>query len=398
MNVLTGNTRWVKTTIGIVLILLLFPACESPTGGDFVRPYVTFSGIPDTQEANDDTLLVNHDILLNAQDNEGIEKVELYIIYLTGPDSVIPVQAFNSVDKEADLSYTWAIDNNVLSGQYKLLAGIFDDVGNYYQEFRTILVRGLIPGDVAMSGNVDLNGTALADAQVSWYYAASGSVLPTPGARNSGVSLGDGRYKLLSLSPDTSAYGPTAYAFGEYTTASELYKFYDSTPIAVDSNTTYPSINLGIHDGDRNYDQLQINNISPTTPQEIFVDTSSQFLNKAEFSLDYSFRAADAGPAVPGSQDAWLVIGVGGRENTLIVDSTAVLVPLGVRDTIGFTAGVSAALTFQISAPKTTPNESYEVFATFVYANTAGGARNIYYDKVDSGNTIKVGDISVLIQ
>lgn len=385
-----------KILLGTVLLLIIgFFSCETPTGGDYVRPYVTFSDIEDLDGVPDDTLLTSRDINLQAEDNEGIDRVELYVIYLTGTDTILPVKTFSGIDKESNLSYTWNIDNSVRSGEYKVLAAIHDEVGNYYQEFRNILVRGFAEGDAAISGRVTRNGSNLAGAKISWKYAGTDSIRPNPLSRASGVSRASGQCVLLGLSPDTTRFAASAYAFGDYVSEREVIRFYNNTPMPVDSNNSITNVDFGIDDAQRNYDQLQLSNVLPADPVEIFIDTNSVFIDTAHFSFDYVFKAADASGATPAQTQAWLVVGI---ENNPIATLNGTAVSLGQRSTIGFEPGVSGSLALDMIGPRVTPNETYNVYASFVFAANVNAARNAYINRYDAGDVVRIGRFSVLLQ
>jgi len=380
---ITGKIFSISTVI-ILLFLFVF-SCEGPTGGDFVRPSVTFLDIAQTGDAIDDTVFFSREIKLTAEDNEELDRVELYAysMDLNDTSKILPVETFTG---NPPYSYMWETDTGkgLPSGQYKFLAGVWDKVGYYYQEFRIVLLRGANPGDAAAIGTItDVTGAPLKDAYISVITSNSDTL-----AKNTGVSSGGGAFTVTGL---PIAVGDTSvFAKANYLTESELYTVYSGESISMEPRRTY-TINFGMDDATENYDYLKISNINFTTTQIVEVDTSIGKSDSVTFQFDYEAWVSNENTLTP-NKDAWLVIAAA---NTDITDSTSMAVNLG---DIGFKPGVSNTMEFSIKAPDGSfPNDVFTIYAALVdYAASENQAFD-FYNKfyLAEQRILKIGKIKV---
>ena len=369
----------------IIILTLLIANCEGPTGGDFERPYVTFLNIDQSGEVIDDTLYFSTEINLTASDNDELDKVELYIYNLDPADTskIIPIKTFTG---NPPYSYVWETDtgNGLASGQYKFIAGAWDKVGYYYQEFRTVLLRGDSAHMAAVIGTLtDINGAPLKDAYVSIITSNQDTL-----AKNTGVSLSGGNYSVVNI--PISANDTSIYAKANYNTDTEIYTFYYDQKLNMQPSKSY-IIDFGISDIDENYDYLKISNISHSTTQIVEVDTATGKSDSINFQFDYDAWVSQVNPLTP-VKDAWLVISANNDEYT---DSTSMAINLG---SIGFKPGISNTVNFNIKAPSGSfPDDVYKIYAAVVvYAASESEA----YDKFDlfylrEQRIIRIGNIKI---
>ncbi|MCB0295574.1 MAG: hypothetical protein KDG51_10145, partial [Calditrichaeota bacterium] len=84
--------------------------------------------------------------------------------------------------------------------------------------------------------------------------------------------------------------------------------------------------------------------------------------------------------------------------NNAIATLNGTALSLGQRAAIGFDPGVSGSLELDMIGPRVTPNETYDVYASFVYAANVTAARNAYIDRYDAGDVVRIGRFNVLLQ
>ncbi len=351
---------------GIIITLLIFIlGCEGPTGGDFKRPTVSILNIGQSEETIDDTLFFSKEIELTAEDNEELDRVELYIFNTDPADTtrMMPVQTFTG---DPPYSYNWVIDTSVASGEYKILAGVWDKVGYYYQEFRTVLLRGTLEDHSATIGALtDVSGAPLNGAYVSLITSNNDTL-----AKNADVSSSGGNYAIASI-PVTES-DTSVFAKANYLTSDEQYTLYSSQEIGMEVRNTYV-VDFGISDSDENYDYLKISNISHSTTQIVEFDTLTQMSDSVTFQFDYEAWVSGINTIAP-NKDAWLVISA---DNNDFSDSTSMAINLG---DIGFKPGDSGTVNFTIYAPQGSfSNDVFTIYGALIdYATSESDAFSIY--------------------